>query len=420
VEQSVFIHHAPWVFPVSREPLKDGAVAVSGSTICAVAPFSELQQIFPSARQRYYPGQVLLPGLVNAHTHLELSHLAHLSRKAAPVSFTGWIDQMLAERENKAFAGVVVEQAAKEALAQQQQDGVIAVADITNTGISRTFSADFCGYLFCFKEFYGMNASGVVPTLQALAAENNNLCTAHAPYSTHVDILQAIKSRATRLGHIFPIHVAESASEAAMMSQGRGEIPQFLSRRGFWDNSFQPTGIDNSGSVQYLHQLGLLDNKTLCVHGVHVTDSECTMLQNSGSAVCLCPGSNRYLRVGTPPLAKYLDLQIPLALGTDSLTSNPEICLWREMRLVQEDHPWMNPADILAMATLGGSKALGIDHVAGSLDNGKRALFIAVTLCGAENTSLDDVMTQLVSFSARPEVRIIGKTADTPLTGRVD
>ncbi len=165
-----------------------------------------------------------------------------------------------------------------------------------------------------------------------------------------------------------------------MMSQGRGEIPEFLKRRGFWDGSFQPTGIDKSGGVQYLHQLGVLDDKTLCVHCIHVTAQEIALLADSCSKVCICPGSNRYLNVGKAPVQQYLEQGFLPALGTDSLASNPEISIWREMQLLAEDHPEVEYADILAMATAGGAAALGFADDIGTLEPGKQADFLAVEL----------------------------------------
>ncbi|MCI5164238.1 MAG: hypothetical protein D3917_19945 [Candidatus Electrothrix sp. AX5] len=200
------------------------------------------------------------------------------------------------------------------------------------------------------------------------------------PYSTHLDLLRALKNRTTRLGQIFSIHVAESTAEHDMISQGTGEMREFLEQRGFWESSFQPTGSDSKGPVSYLHQHGLLDSRTLCVHCLHVTDQEMDLLAKTKAKICLCPGSNRYLGVGTAPVEKYLRKGILPALGTDSLTSNPELSIWREMRLLAEEHPTVDPADILRMATLGGAEALGLDRQLGSLETGKVIPIFVITL----------------------------------------
>ncbi|MCI5116267.1 MAG: hypothetical protein D3912_15925, partial [Candidatus Electrothrix sp. AX1] len=150
---------------------------------------------------------------------------------------------------------------------------------------------------------------------------------------------------------------------------------------------------ESKGSGSYLHQHDLLDSKTLCVHCIHVTDMEIDLLRQSKAKVCLCPGSNRYLGVGIAPVEKYLNKGILPALGTDSLTSNPELSLWREMRLLAEDHPAVKPRDILRMATLGGAEALGLDRQLGSLEAGKAAALLAVDVTGLEGniSSVADV-----------------------------
>ena len=377
----VVVHRAPWVLPIVQAPIANGAVAVQAGRITAVGSFGEVARCNPDAQVIDHPDSVLMPGLVNAHTHLELSHLAHLSQQPPPATFTGWIENMLAERAKAGFSEEVAEEATRKSLADQQRDGVVVIGDISNTGFPRDLTSDFTGKLLCFKEYLGLNSSGVEASLHNLQTENNNhLCTGHAPYSTHADLLLALKKRAGKVGHIFPIHVAESLAETEMMSQGTGKMQEFLECRGFWDGSFQPTAIDNSGSVRYLHKLGILDEKTLCVHCIHVSDAEIDLLAETGGKICLCPGSNRYLAVGKAPLEKYLHKGMLPALGTDSLTSNPEISIWREMRLLAEEHPDVDPNDILKMATLGGAEVLGLADDYGSLESGKKAAIVAVSL----------------------------------------
>jgi cytosine/adenosine deaminase-related metal-dependent hydrolase len=288
---------------------------------------------------------------------------------------------------------------ARDVLAAQERDGVVAVADITNTGLTRELADDFFGELLCFKEYLGLRAAGVEPALQALDGEGKHCCTAHAPYSTHADLLLALKKRAAGLDHVFPLHVAEPPCETEMICRGRGELPDFLRRRGFWDGSFQPTGIDKTGSVLYLHQLGILDHRTLCVHCIHVSNEEIELLHQNGCGICLCPGSNRYLGVGTPPVGRYLEQGLRPALGTDSLASNPELSMWREMRLLAEDHPEVDHGDILAMATRNGAGALGLEDDYGTLEPGKKASFLAVPL---ENTLRDEaeILDYLVTTGA--------------------
>ncbi len=410
------IHRAPWLLPISRPPIADGGLAVRAGRILDIGGFKQVVRSHPGAEIIDHPDAVLMPGLINAHTHLELSHLAHLSQEPSPTSFTGWIGHMLAERTKADADKKTIQDAARAVLVEQQRQGVIAIADISNTGLIRELIPEFPGHLLCLKEYLGLRASELAASLSSLKEEAGYpdhpdiCCTAHAPYSTHIDLLRALKNRTTRLGQIFSIHVAESTAEHDMISQGKGEMRNFLEQRGFWESSFRPTGSDSKGSVSYLHQHGLLDSRTLCVHCIHVTGQEIDLLAETDAKVCLCPGSNRYLGVGTAPVEKYLRKGILPALGTDSLTSNPELSIWREMRLLADEHPTIDPADILRMATLGGAEALGLDRRLGSLEAGKEAAISAVKLPGsvqnafslAECSVYQDIKSDSVYSLAKP------------------
>ncbi len=401
------VHRAPWVLPITEPVIKNGAVAMRAGRIIAVGSFAEVIRDNGDARLIEHPDSVLMPGLVNAHTHLELSHLSFLSQQPVAASFTGWIENMLAERAKVGFDEAAREKiihAARRSLQEQHEDGVVAICDISNSGLD--LIADFPGKILGYKEYLGLRTDEVEPALQQLETETDRLCTAHAPYSTHADLLQALKKKAAAAGAVFPIHVAETRTETELICRGKGEMQQFLERRGFWDGSFQATAIDNSGSVRYLEQLGVLDEKTLCVHSIHVSDEEIELLRTTGSRVCLCPGSNRYLGAGTAPLEKYLTKGILPALGTDSLTSNPEISIWREMRLLAEDHPGVDPAVILKIATLGGAEALGLEDMLGSLEPGKDAVILAVRLPQriADSSSLTD---HLVHYGSGADVTML-------------
>ncbi len=386
--ETIRIHAAPWVVPVGAPVLRDGGVAVAAGVIVAVDVMARLQQQYPGAEVRNYPGCVLTPALVNAHTHLELSHLAGLASEPHTGSFTDWITRLLALREHLGADGEAAETAARSALEGQYSSGVQVIADIGNTSLGRDLAATFPGLMLAYKEYLGLAEFTLAKNLQRLAQEPAQaLCTGHAPYSTHPALLRQLKARANSHGQIFPLHVAEPAAEAEMLACGSGELVDFVRRRGFWDDSFRPT--NSGGSIHALHELGLLDARTLCVHAIHVNDAEIQMMADLHVKVCLCPGSNRFLLTGRAPARRYLEHGILPALGTDSLASNPEISLWREMRILAEDQPDLAPADIFTMATRGGAEALGIGHRFGSLAPGRKAAILAVPLAGNCRTETD-------------------------------
>ena len=376
------LHCAPWIVPVSSPVLADGAVVVQAGRIVEIGPAADLEHKYPAARFRNHPSCALTPALVNAHIHLELSHLRIPEQKNFVAGFTEWIAALIDLRAKVPGTGEEAEAAAQMVLRGQHEQGVIALGDIGNTDLGVRLAADFPGILLHFQEFLGRSAKTRRAVQDQIAgADQNRWYTAHAPYSTHPELIQALKERAHRLGHPFPLHVAESGAEAEMLSHGRGELYSFLAGRHFLEQPYQPpAAIDNRGSVQYLQELGVLDEGTVCVHCVHVSRTEAQTLAAARAKVCLCPGSNRYLRVGVAPVGMLLALNILPALGTDSAASNPVLSLWREMRLLRADHPEIDPAKIFAMATLGGALALGLDEQIGSLALGRTGRLLAIPL----------------------------------------
>lgn len=154
----------------------------------------------------------------------------------------------------------------------------------------------------------------------------------------------------------------------------------------------------------YLQRLGVLDPKTLCVHCVHVTENEIQLLAEKGAHVCLCPGSNRFLRVGKAPVERMLRHGLLPAIGTDSIASNEALDIWREMRILSEDHPEAKPAKILEMATLGGASALHCEGLFGSLAPGRRALFLEVDDEEFSLIDTEESLCETLIKGGRPQV----------------
>lgn len=398
------IHAAPWVVPVAGPVIADGGVAVSNGTIVAVDGLAALQQRYPQAEVHMHPAAALTPALVNGHIHLELSHLAELAARSlndnCNGSFTGWISRLLQLRQTLGADTPPAELAAMQAAAQQYADGVSVLADIGNTLIGHHLAETFPGTMLAFKEYLGLAEFTLAKNSARLQQEPDQaLCSGHAPYSTHARLLQQLKARAASLGQVFPIHAAEPPAENEMIRHGRGEMVDFIRSRGFWDDSFVPLAGESGGTISYLHQLGLLDHLTLCIHAIHVSPEEIRILAGQGSKVCLCPGSNRFLGTGLAPVRAYLDGGILPALGTDSLASNPEISLWREMQLLATAHPTVEHTEIFAMATRGGAEALGLDNRLGTLAPAKDADLLLVPI-PPQTTTAAQVYAHLVTFGS--------------------
>lgn len=368
--------------------IEDGALLVAHGRIQAVGKYRSIANEYGQYHTQEHEGMVLAPALINSHCHLELSHL-ELGREAAGKKrysgdITSWIRDLLAEREkieqDTSIAEGHILHDARHTLQQMYSTGVGFVGDVGNSLASRDIGAGQVPRVYFLLELLGMTRKSETKALARLgnlAADKDFtvIPTAHAPYSTTPLLLQAIKGYAKRYGHIFSIHLAESIQEVEFLRFGTGGINEFLRERGAWDDSFVVPGMR---AVQYLDNLGIIDDKTLCVHGVHLHGVEISILAKKRAKVCLCPGSNRFIGVGKAPVTEFLAHGILPALGTDSKASNETLNMWREMRLLREDHAQLAPELVFAMATRGGAEAWDIASELGTLAPGKRAFVLAV------------------------------------------
>jgi cytosine/adenosine deaminase-related metal-dependent hydrolase len=397
-----YLHKAPFVVPVAADRslpavIIDGAVLTNNGRIVAVGAYEELRGA--EALEVEHGAAVLLPALVNCHSHLELSHLARLGKVAGQAAgdMTGWIRTLLAEREQGNDSEEDIEMAAWQALARLYRGGCRGLLDIGNLAASRDIAKNFKLNSRFFQEVLGLTKTAIEAggALLAAAANDNELCyTAHAPYSTAPELLEKLKARARRHDHLFPIHVAESADEIEFLATGRGRFRDFLEERGAWDGTFQAPGLS---PIAYLDRLGVLDEKTLCVHCVQCTAADLAIMAARRTTACICPGSNRFLGVGVAPVPRMLERGIAVVLGTDSLASNPHLSLWQEMRVLAQDHPGLPPLEIIRMATINGAELLGLTGELGSLTPGCSASFLAVSGGMPARADGDGILGWLVS-----------------------
>jgi len=400
---SVSLYLAPWVVPISSPVIRDGAVAVSNGRILAVGSSSSLRDQFKDARIQCCQG-ALLPGLVNAHIHLELSAYPHIPCPAPEETFCDWIRSLLQVRQEGRIEPGESNGAARQMLEQQHDAGVILLLDIGNVQPSPPSVNLSPAHVTFLLELLGPNVKAEEQVLARIASlPDSVMATPHALYSTTPGIITALKQRADRLHHILSIHLAESADEIELLRSGQGCFRSFLEERGAWENSFPRPGIDSHGAVEYLERLGLLDAGLLCVHCVQVCEKEVQMLAARGCKVCLCPGSNRFLGVGVAPLEQMLRHNLLPALGTDSIASNEELDLWREMQILREDHPGVAPAMVLAMATLGGAAAMGREQDFGSLAPGRKAIFLNVDSPALQGVRNAEQLLDTLTGRGRPD-----------------
>lgn len=395
------IFRAPWVVPVVAPVIADGAVLVDGDTILDVGSFADISQRHPHVIVSQCTG-VLLPALVNAHIHLELSAYGPVAPKSPESSMCDWISSLLCIREEAGFSRAEILEAAIVAAQDQKASGVALLLDIGNTRLE------------------GLNSSGIEiisllemlgPSKDAESAAIKNIddlpdstaITGHAPYSTTPALLRYIKKRSQRLHTLFSIHLAENSDEYLLLTRAQGCFATFLKDRNGFDGSFPISGINASCILSYLKDFELLDEHSICVHCVHLSEKDIMIIAESQAHICVCPGSNRFLSVGIAPLERFLEQGILPAIGTDSITSNPVPDIWEEMTLLRANHLSVSDELILKMATLGGARALQRADRYGTLAKGRSAKIIHVRSPHYEKLQNGSQLLERLISCGRPE-----------------
>jgi 5-methylthioadenosine/S-adenosylhomocysteine deaminase len=383
-----------------------GAVAVRGDRIAAVGPEHRFTH-WQAEETVDAGGDLVMPGLINAHTHLPMSlfrgladdlpleqwlqeHIfpaeaRFITPRTVPVSTRLAVAEMLLSGTTCCCDGYFLEDIVAETVARAGMRAVLAqgVIDFPAPGVpdpSRAIEA----------------AGEYVQRWQERTALIHPSIFCHAPYTCSAETLRAAKAAARQLGVRFQIHVAETQSEERQRRQTSG-----------------------CSSVAYLHSLGLLDKGTLLVHAVWVDAADIALITQSGASVVHCPESNMKLASGVAPIPDMLQAGIPVGLGTDGCASNNDLDMLGEMdsasklhKVQRLDPTVMDAAGVVRMATCEGARALGLDHLIGSLEVGKQADLIIVDVHQPHASPLYRAYSHLV-YAARG-----GDVRDVMIAGR--
>ena len=392
---TISLYCAPWVFPVETRGIKEGAVVVGQERILDVGPRSDMVGLWKDAEIHELSG-ILIPPLINCHTHLELSHIDDLEPLETGANMVDWIERLLVKRLRDGDNHAAIRRAGSAMVAKQKDSGVVLLVDIGNTHLFSAYQSWKGLEIYHIEEILAPNRDRTTVMEKELGklGPQHALCP-HAPYSTSAELIQFLKKRSREAGTLFSIHVGESPQEKEFICKKSGPFRYLLEKRRSWDNTLPAKGT-YCGSVDYLDKLEVLDERTLCVHCVNIEDKEIRILAQKRAHVCLCPGSNRFLGVGMAPLEKMLEANILPCIGTDSRASNTNPDMWNEMRILREDHSGVSAATILKMATYAGARALNRLADFGTLGKGKRAVFLEVDMAGLAGLDEDSILEQLI------------------------
>jgi cytosine/adenosine deaminase-related metal-dependent hydrolase len=407
---------ARWVLPVEGSAIENGEVIVDDGLIVDVraAKGTAVSDVFDLG------DAILLPGLVNVHTHLDYTVMRGLLED---IAFFPWIRELTLRKAALTWEDWVA--SATMGAAEAVAGGVTTIGDCTDSGAACEGAKTLGLRGIVYQEVFGIDELRTVEEIIAelnkkvdrLRAETANTLLAvgispHAPYTVRPALMQALSEMAQSRSLPVCIHAAESRAEAELLRTGTGVIAEMFARRGI---QWNPPG---RSTVAYLDDFGIIGPRTLLVHGVQVSAGDRSIVRERGAAWAHCPKSNAKLGNGVAPLGILADFrhgenqsaanpQVCVGLGSDSVASNNTMDLFEEMRFAVLMHrasrhriEAMTAREAVEMATMGGARALNLNEQIGSLVPGKRADLCAVRLNDLHTLPAYDPYNALV-YTAR-------------------
>lgn len=392
--------HARWVLPIApqNQILENHSIAIDQGRIQAVLPTAKAKEKFKAQETLSLDNHVIMPGLINAHSHAPMVLFRGL---ADDLALMDWLTQHIWPAESDIINAQSVEDGCRLAIAEMIRGGTTCFNEhyfygdvLANTAISEGMRACIGPLVMSVPTGFAKNENEYLAKAERIYQEQpqHDLITwslaPHAPYTTNDQTLLKVKALSESHNFIIHMHLHETEDEIHTDLKNHGKRP-----------------------MQRLLELGLLDEKFVAVHMVHLTDEEIAMAKETGIHVVHCPESNMKLASG---LARIDDLQkagVNVAIGTDSACSNNDLDMFGEIRSatfmakVKQRDPTTLPAlQALKMATLNGAKALGIDREVGSLEVGKAADVIAINLDPFFTQPIYNPASQLVYAANRLQV----------------
>jgi 5-methylthioadenosine/S-adenosylhomocysteine deaminase len=429
-------YHARWVLPITQPPIENGTVVERDGRITYVGP----RQNAPAGDDCDLGDAILLPGLVNAHTHLELTAMRGFLED---LDFADWIDKLRQSR-NDIFDAATFLDSAKLGIIEGLEAGITTYADTCSSGVVLDAMHQLGVRGIMYQETFGPNPADCDTATQALGTLLDSLqprqtdlvrlgVSPHAPYTVSDDLYAATARLARDRGLPLAMHIAESEAEEDIVVRGAGTFAERWRKRGI------AVKQRARSPIELLEKHDVLQPGSLLIHCVRVDDRDITTIARRGCSVAHCPASNAKFGHGVAPLLPMIAAGIPVGIGSDSVASNNRMDILDEARLavlvhrgVTRKHDAFGAHQALALATLGGARALGLDDKIGSLEEGKDADLAAFRVdtsrtiplgdpCSAAIFALPGRSAELVTVKGKVLVQA-GKArgADRELANRVN
>jgi cytosine/adenosine deaminase-related metal-dependent hydrolase len=390
---------ARWLFPVSSPPLARGCITVAGDRIAGVWPHGH------RAPDVDLGDVAVLPGLVNAHTHLDLSGMRGLAPPTP--DFTGWLRQVIAHR--RARSPEQVREDVQAGLAESLRHGTTVLGDISGDGGSWEALMPAPVRAVVFREMLGLPSERTLRVVGeafqwARTVPESTTCrpglSPHAPYSVNASIIRSVAWN----GYTMALHLAESPGEIELLAHHAGPFVPFLQELGVWE----PGNL--APSVDWALQKTRRAASVLFIHGNYLAPN--APVRRNGTIV-YCPRTHAAFGHPPHPFRHFLARGVRVALGTDGLASNPDLSILAEARFLHDRYPDVHGDGVFRLLTLSGAEALGWQDEAGSLEPGKSADLVVIPLPPEDHTDPH----LLVLESDRPVQRVLwrGRWRSSPL-----
>jgi 5-methylthioadenosine/S-adenosylhomocysteine deaminase len=409
---------ANYVLPISGEPFENGAVAVEKDKILAVGKQSEIAAKFPEAESEDFGEAVIMPGLVNAHSHLEITAMRSFLDDVEH-DFSRWLLKLSTVRAERLTEQDIEISAVWGAL-EGLRAGVTCFGDIGRygkAGFEALKKTGLRGIVFQETDFSPKNETAAADFAKLeekflrLKETETRLVKAgispHAPYTVSRGLFEIIADYALREKIELSIHAAESAEESEFMLRGTGFFAALYQKFG---HEWQTPGVS---TIEYFKRIGVLQTAPLLAHCVTVSEKDIETIGATGTRIAHCPKSNAKFGHGIAPFEKFLDRKIKVGLGSDSVASNNTCDILEESRFAAllararaDKKRLLTAKEILEAATLGGARALNLETEIGTLDAGKQADLIVISLEAAAQQPVHDVYSAILFASTARDVRL--------------
>ena len=386
----------------TRRVIENGSVAVSQGAIVAVGTSAKISQQFKSKQTINATGKVIIPGLINTHTHIPMTLFRGISDD---LDLQEWLTKFIFPAEAKNVTEDFVRVGTRLGLAEMIRGGTTTYCDMyyfEDAIADETFKAGVRGVLgetmidFPVPDNKTWDAAMIYTEKFVVKWQGNPLITPaiapHAPYTVSEEHLKAARALSDKLNAPIVIHLAEAVTETEFIQQKhRGIRP-----------------------IEFVEKIGFLNDRVIAAHVVQANESELQILKKRGVGIAHNPQSNMKLAAGVAPVPLMLQMDLPVGLGTDGAASNNDLDLWQEMdtaaklhKLISGDPKVLTALQAFEMATIRGARALHLEKQIGSIETGKRADLVIIDFDNLNQTPFYNVYSSLVYATKANDVRTV-------------